>query len=255
MNHGDEKRFEDFFREAKYVAFKNHLYNYTVRKAAIESILVPQAPRLVLEVGSGISPVMTQTERIVYSELSPRALRTLKTLHGKGWYVAADSTRLPFRDGAFSHALSSEVFEHIENDQAAMTELARTVETGGALLVSVPHRMMYFANDDRFVNHFRRYETAELAAKLDAAGADVVRIRKLLGPLEKLTMMAACALVSRLQGFRRGEETSGAPSPFVTLLVPPFKWANRFYAALCRIDAFLWPRAFAAVVLAEARKR
>jgi SAM-dependent methyltransferase len=255
MSHGDEKRFEEFFQEGKYIAFKNHLYNYVLRKGAIESILAKEDIRLVLEVGSGISPVMTQTPHIVYSELSHRALRILKAFHGKGHYVVADSTRLPFADGAFSHAISSEVFEHIEDDQGAMNELARAVETEGKLIVTVPHRRMYFANDDRFVKHFRRYEIDELQGKLQQAGAEPLTVRKVLGPLEKITMMITCFAVAQVKGFKNTTTRETRPSALTTILVPLFKWANCAYAALARLDAAIMPRALAAVILVTARKK
>lgn len=252
---GDEKRFEDFFSEGKYIAFKNHLYNYTIRKYTVERLLSREDIDLVLEVGSGISPVMTKTERIVYSELSPRALRKLKQIHGKGWYVAADSTRLPFKDGAFSHAISSEVFEHIENDEAAMGETARAVRSGGKLLVSVPHRRAWYRNDDRFVKHFRRYEAEELRDKLMRAGAGSVSIEKVMGPLEKLTMMVCCKAVSTLQGFREDSERVEQPSQVIGWFVPAFKWLNRAYACVCWVDARVMPLRWAAVIMAVAEKR
>ena len=76
MDRNRDNRFQDFFEEGKYVVFKNHFYNYLLRKRAIERILLREDAPLVLEIGSGISPVMTKTDRIVYSELSFLALKT-----------------------------------------------------------------------------------------------------------------------------------------------------------------------------------
>jgi len=256
MSHGDEKRFEDFFQEGKYIALKNHLYNYTLRKRAIERILEHETIDLVLEVGSGISPVMTRTERIVYSELSPRALRTLKAIQGgKGWYVAADSTRLPFADGAFSHAIGSEVFEHVERDQQALDELGRVLVSGGELIVTFPHRKRYFANDDRFVNHFRRYELHEMEEKLRTAGLRPFVVRKILGPLEKATMMVTCFVASRMERDDKSAQPTARSSVFMRYVVAPvFKWCNVLYAALAALDAALVPQRLAAVLLIRSRK-
>ena len=52
--------------------------------------------------------------------------------------VAADITALPFEDGAFDAILCSHVLEHVEDDRAAMAELARVLRPGGWLLVLVP---------------------------------------------------------------------------------------------------------------------
>ena len=127
MTSKNDNRFQDFFEEGKYVVLKNYLYNYLLRKRAIEKILAQEPYDRILEVGSGISPVMTQTDRIIYSELSFLACHTLKRTLGRGWYVVADATRLPFRSGVFTHTISSEVLEHIPNDQEAIHELARVL--------------------------------------------------------------------------------------------------------------------------------
>ena len=64
----------------------------------------------------------------------------------------------------------------------------------GRLVVTFPHKKSYFANDDHFVNHFRRYELSEMKARLTDAGFRSINIHKVLGPLEKITM---CFVVFR----------------------------------------------------------
>ncbi len=61
MNHPKTNRFQDFFEESKYTLLKNYLYNYRLRKMAVEKCLHHENIKLILEVGSGISPVMTRT--------------------------------------------------------------------------------------------------------------------------------------------------------------------------------------------------
>jgi SAM-dependent methyltransferase len=52
--------------------------------------------------------------------------------------VAADVTALPFEDGAFDVVLCSHVLEHVEDDVAAIRELARVTRPGGTAIVLVP---------------------------------------------------------------------------------------------------------------------
>ena len=68
MNHHNIKRFQDLFNENKYTTLKNHLYNYHLRKKAVEKNLQNENTKLILEVGSGISPVMMKSRDIIYSE-------------------------------------------------------------------------------------------------------------------------------------------------------------------------------------------
>jgi len=52
--------------------------------------------------------------------------------------VAADITALPFGDGEFDAIVCSHVLEHVDDDRAAMAELARVLGPGGWLVVMVP---------------------------------------------------------------------------------------------------------------------
>ena len=121
----DSNRFEDFFAKDKYHLLKNYLYNYLLRKEAVENALKNELLDRVLEVGSGISPMITRWNRVVYTDLSLTAVQALRRTCGKGWYVVADCTRLPFKRNTFSHTICSEVLEHIEDDTAAICEMSR----------------------------------------------------------------------------------------------------------------------------------
>ncbi len=253
-----ERRFEEFFVQDSYVALKNYLYNYLERKRAINRALVGE-PELVLEVGCGLSPIITGRENVIYSELSFRALATLKELNGQGHYVAADGTRLPFASSSVSHVICSEVLEHVENDQAAIDELARVLKIGGLAYITVPHRKFYFAADDRYVHHFRRYEIDEMTLKLENAGLRLRRLKKVLGPLEKVTMFTVVILFSAvhsISGAKPAPQVRGSLSGAAvrSVLRPLFKWAHRGFALLARVDAWVMPRALATVMLFEAVK-
>jgi len=54
MNHSKANRFQDFFEESKYTLLKNYLYNYRLRKMAVEKSLQNENTKLILEVGQSI---------------------------------------------------------------------------------------------------------------------------------------------------------------------------------------------------------
>lgn len=256
--HPSERRFEEFFVEDNYVALKNYLYNYLERKRAINRLL-DSDPERVLEVGSGQSPIVTGRDNVIYSELSFRALVTLKGLNQRGHYVVADCTRLPFASDALSHVICSEVLEHVQDDQAAIREIARVLRAGGLSYITVPHRKFYFAADDRYVRHFRRYEIDEMTKKLHNAGLSLKCTKKVLGPLEKVTMFSVVMLFSAMQNLSRRNadrqrRTTSSGQLLRSAIRPAFKWAHRAYAVLARLDAWLMPRALATVILFEAVK-
>jgi len=250
----NQNRFQDFFENEKYVTLKKFLYNYILRKHAVEEAMRDEKKDLVLEVGSGISPVFTSWDRIVYSDLSQSAMNMLKEMLGKGQFVVADAVNLPFSDHSFSHVIASEVLEHLEDDKRALLEISRVLKPDGVLVITFPHRRFYFSHDDRFVKHYRRYELSDMMIRLTESGLHPVSISKVLGPLEKITMLAvtACAsIIERLKSRRDSSIDHKEPADaFITL----FKWGNRLFAAFVWLDALMMPRALSTVLLIKAKK-
>lgn len=248
-------RFDDFFVEEKYQLLKNHLYNYLLRKRAIQKMLKHEEPGFTLEAGSGISPVTTPGNHMIYSDASFIAMRRLKQDLGIGSFVVADVMRLPFKQGVFIQAICSEVLEHVEDDRMATKELSRVLKPSGRLVVTFPHRKFYFTNDDRFVGHLRRYELSEMENRLEAADLKPLFTKKILGPLEKATMMSVVYGIEKAQMHRTGRAPEGRSGSTTRFLFRLYKWANRLYAAAAWADAILMPRFLATVLLIVAEKK
>jgi len=182
-----KNRFEDFFADASYVALKNHLYNYLLRKRAVGKCVQKQENGPILEVGSGLSPMITGSNLVTYSELSFEALRYLKNAQKRGCFVVADAAHLPFKEGAFCQVVCSEVLEHLPEDRRALEQMARVMKKGGSLIVTFPHRRRYFAGDDRFVSHLRRYELDEMTQLLRGRDYTRSRCRRFSGRWRRLS--------------------------------------------------------------------
>jgi ubiquinone/menaquinone biosynthesis C-methylase UbiE len=247
-------RFQDFFEEEKYVFLKNYLYNYLLRKRAVEKNLAGENPELILEVGSGLSPIVTVSRRVIYSDLSFAALNYLKRAGQKGFFVVADATALPFKPDIFSHAICSEVLEHIEDDQRALNEMGQVLKLSGNLILTFPHRKFYFANDDRFVNHYRRYETHEMLERLETAGLKPLEFKKILGPLEKITMSMVVFCFSILPRIKKKDAGKSAGFRYKRFYETIFKYANRLIMGLVWLDAKFWPAALSTIKLVRAEK-
>jgi 2-polyprenyl-3-methyl-5-hydroxy-6-metoxy-1,4-benzoquinol methylase len=58
--------------------------------------------------------------------------------------VMYDGSTLPFSDETFDAAISFEVLEHVRDERATLRELARVMEPGGTLAISVPNRWWIF---------------------------------------------------------------------------------------------------------------
>lgn len=93
--------------------------------------------------------------------------------------VRGDATRLPFADGVFDAVITSEVLEHVPDDTAALTDMARVLRPGGVLAATVPswlpEKINWMLSDDYHApavpgGHVRIYSATELKAKLRATG-------------------------------------------------------------------------------------
>lgn len=246
------KAFQHLFQEEKYIALKNYLYNYHLRKRAVQKILFKEAPHWILEAGSGISPLATNSGRTVYSDMSFEAIRLLKQNQKNGYHVVADGIHLPFKSNVFSHSICSEVLEHIEHDRQALKEMARILrQESGCLIITVPHRKLYFTNDDYFVKHYRRYEIAEIKNRLKSVGLRPVCLKKILGPLEKITMILSVYVYSKTRQRKSiGGVSKAISNPrFMNLFIFFFKWANLFYKGFVWLDAKIMPMSLSSVIL------
>ena len=252
MDSRETRTFQQLFKEEKYLSLKNYLYNYLLRKRAIEKCFKNDHVEWILEVGSGISPIVTGTVNIVYSDISVDAISVLKQIRPDGYYVVADGEHLPFKAGTYSHVICSEVLEHLKNDGRMIAEIFRTLQKPhGSLIVTVPHRKCYFSYDDRFVMHYRRYELMEIKKRLLTVGLQPIVIQKVLGPLEKITMLLVVFLFALLNKKRPAKIEHGqTPKLQLTdFMILAAKWLNRFYAGYVWLDAKIMPFSFATVIL------
>lgn len=124
--------------------------------------LLPTAKRR-LEVAPGLRPRLP-IEGTQFLDISAPAIAKLR---GRGAQVVIGQvTRLPFADGAFDLVCAFDIIEHVEDDDGALSEVARTAKPGGAVLMSVPLHAALWTSFDDFVGHKRRYEPPQLISKL-----------------------------------------------------------------------------------------
>ena len=139
----------------------------------------------ILEIGSGIGNLtrhLLGREHVVATDLNTRYLRILANTferHARIEVMPLDLT--DFDPAALAaHRLDTilclNVLEHVEDDRTALRRLAQSLAPGGRLVLLVPaHRRLYGAIDAA-IHHHRRYERAELRARLAEAGFAVEHI-------------------------------------------------------------------------------
>jgi SAM-dependent methyltransferase len=84
--------------------------------------------------------------------------------------LCGDLARLDLPDAAFDAAVCGEVLEHLDDDDAALAELARVLRPGGLVVVTVPANPFRYDWTDQWAGHRRRYTVEGLRARLEGAG-------------------------------------------------------------------------------------
>jgi SAM-dependent methyltransferase len=136
----------------------------------VQSLAKAGGPRL--EVAPGLRPRLP-IAGTQFVDISPPALAKLRKRGAQ--VIQSEVTALPFADASFDLVCAFDIVEHVEDDNAALSELARVIREGGALILSTPLYAASWTPFDDFVGHKRRYEPAELLAQLARHGLEVER--------------------------------------------------------------------------------
>jgi ubiquinone/menaquinone biosynthesis C-methylase UbiE len=96
---------------------------------------------------------------------------------GAGTAVVGDALRLPFHNASFDRIIAAEVLEHIGDDRGALAELARVLQPGGTIAVTVPRwwpELVTWAISDEYHSnpggHIRIYRRSALVSRMGDAG-------------------------------------------------------------------------------------
>jgi SAM-dependent methyltransferase len=127
----------------------------------VQSLLQSGGARL--EVAPGLRPRLP-ISGTQFVDISSPALTRLRR---RGGAVAfGEVTALPFADGTFELVCAFDIIEHVEDEDAALSELSRVARPGARLLLSTPLHPELWTPFDDMVGHKRRYEPARLVEKL-----------------------------------------------------------------------------------------
>lgn len=247
--------FEGFYKNPLYLEFKTHFYNFLVRRRMIRRQLNRlHSGGLVLEIGSGVSSMSAGGAEVVFSDISAQAMEYLLQRGIAKRALAMSITEIALRDGSVSTVVCSEVLEHIKDDSQALRELNRVLKPGGALILTVPVHPRYFAFDDFFVEHERRYAVWPFLKKLRRLGFENLEIFKVAGLLDKLTLLAATFIYSVFIGKKTRKQGGGKSKTLLKIILPVYRVLNFIYSQIVRLETKLNPLATSSVVLISCRK-
>jgi SAM-dependent methyltransferase len=138
-----------------------------------------------LDVGCGEGQFLRRASRRFEAhgvDISVEGVEHARRATGLATVHLASAVELPFADGFFSVVVCLDVVEHLEQPDAALTEFARVLEPGGALVISTPnpaslgHRMKGSRSHiHRDATHVSVRSMADWRPSLATAGFDVLR--------------------------------------------------------------------------------
>lgn len=167
---------------------------------------------LVVDVGAGTGGLLDRLgaagHRGVGFELDPAALAHARAAQPRLPLGRSVAEALPIRAGGASAVTMLDVLEHLDDDVAALRELARVVGPGGLLLVAVPAYEWAWSDHDVRLGHRRRYTRARLRSVAEAAGLDVQRCTHFHSWLAPVAYLVRRTPLRRLQGDGTAEEAS-----------------------------------------------
>lgn len=88
--------------------------------------------------------------------------------------VVSDIAEIESETIDFLYSLN--VFEHIEDDQAALREVARVLKPNAIALIYVPARNILYSAMDKKVGHYRRYSKKSLRTLVHSANFEITRL-------------------------------------------------------------------------------
>ena len=116
----------------------------------------------------------------------------------------------------FDFIYTSNVLEHIEDDEQALRQLFFALTPGGVLAIYVPAFPVLFSNLDTNVGHFRRYTKNDFLQKLTRSGFKVETIRY----VDSLGFIATLILKSGRYRFNPTSNTGILMKIFDLIILP-----------------------------------
>lgn len=150
----------------------------------IVDLVRPYLGRRVMEAGAGIgnlSRLFADCDRLVLADREEMYLDRLEERFSDDPRVRVMSMDLTDPkdvsqcvEEKLDTIFCSNVLEHLEPDEAVLRSFAAALQPGGHCVLVVPAGERLYTGIDAALGHFRRYEPDGLAAKMHAAGMEVV---------------------------------------------------------------------------------
>ncbi len=142
---------------------KGGAFTDRAQQSILQTLCADWSGQKVLEVGPGTArftiPLLRKDNRMTLADISPGMLATAKqNIEAAGLgqqvedYVECSVYELPFEDNYFDHAISLNVFNHLEQPGDALKQLARVTRKNSTLLFNYANLNSYYWLAARKIN-------------------------------------------------------------------------------------------------------
>jgi SAM-dependent methyltransferase len=198
--------------------------------AVLERALPAGAGLEILDVGCGTGTMLGHLARFGHAQGVDADAEAIRFCRERGLdevrHVAPGP--LPFADASFDLVTALDVVEHIDDDAAAVAEMARVLRPGGLALTTVPAFPSLWGRQDEIAHHKRRYRAAGLRALVAGAGLEVEHLTHfntlLFGPIAAVRVARRTTRWGRAPGSGelRSDFELTRPGPLNALLARVF---------------------------------
>ena len=224
------------------------------RGNAVGTLLKDAGVSTLWDVGAGTGVMTNRLSAfgvdVISIEPLPEGARAIAKMGAETFGGTLQDLELP--DGSLPAVGLFDVVEHLEHPSELLAEVARVLQPGGTLVMTVPAYQWLWSAEDIELGHFRRYSTSTAREELKGTGLSVVAAAYLFA-----TLVPAAALLRTLP-YRLGrrKDSAAALERNVERLKPSSRvnnLANRIFSAEARIARNV-PLPFGLTVLVVARR-
>jgi SAM-dependent methyltransferase len=193
-------------------------------------------PARVLEIGSGQGELSREIRdrhpdvELTGIDLSPTGLEVARRKVPGARFLEQDLMDPPRPEiaGWATHAICSEVLEHVADPVIALANVRGALAPGGRLIVTVPAGPM--SAFDKHIGHLRHFTPASLGEALQAAGFEVLELRGAGFPFYNLYRLAVIARGERLIADAEAGDARALPLA-AQIAMRAFGWLFRLNSA------------------------
>jgi 2-polyprenyl-3-methyl-5-hydroxy-6-metoxy-1,4-benzoquinol methylase len=166
--------------EAKYhIQEEKHWWFETRRDIIINLLKRSDRNSKILEIGCSGGPLIQALNHLGFKnvqgiDISQQTIDLCKWREIHNAFVM-DGSKPEFEDGQFDIVIASDVLEHIEDEEKALSEWNRILRPAGKLIVFVPAFEILWSKHDEANHHYRRYSKSELIHVLEKAEFEIDR--------------------------------------------------------------------------------